>query len=118
VTPGDPRWNNDADYEAYVAFMKKYYSRGDPNDVLNFYAYSWAYTLARVLEACGDDLTRYNLMYHATHMKNFRAPGLLPGISFNTSLNDYRPIKQFVLHRFDGEKWVPISDIIDASAVN
>jgi ABC-type branched-subunit amino acid transport system substrate-binding protein len=118
ITPGDPRWEHDADYEAYLAFMKEYYPGGESNDVLNFSGYAWAYTLARVLKACGDDLTRQNLMYQATHMKDFRAPGLLPGISFNTSPADYRPIQQFVLHRFDGEKWVPISGIIDVSAMN
>jgi branched-chain amino acid transport system substrate-binding protein len=118
ITPGDPRWANDPDYQTYQAFMKQYYPGGEPNDVLNFYAYSWAYTLAHVLEQCGDDLTRQNLMYQATHMKDFRAPGLLPGISFNTSPTDYRPIEQFVLHRFDGEKWVPISGVIGVSATN
>jgi ABC-type branched-subunit amino acid transport system substrate-binding protein len=118
LTPGDPRWKNDPDYQTYLAFMKQYYPGGEPNDVLNFYAYSWAYTLAHVLEQCGDDLTRQNLMYQATHMKDFRAPGLLPGISFNTSPTDYRPIEQFVLQRFDGENWVPISGIIDVRATN
>jgi branched-chain amino acid transport system substrate-binding protein len=118
ITPGDPRWQNDPDYQTYLAFMKQYYPGGEPNDVLNFYAYSWAYTLAHVLEQCGDDLTRQNLMYQATHVKKFRAPGLLPGISFNTSPTDYRPIEQFVLHRFDGEQWTPISGIIDVGPTN
>jgi ABC-type branched-subunit amino acid transport system substrate-binding protein len=118
ITPGDPRWQNNPDYQTYLAFMKQYYPGGEPSDVLNFYAYSWAYTLAHVLEQCGDDLTRQNLMYQATHMRGFRAPGLLPGITFNTSPTDYRPIEQFVLHRFDGEKWVPISGIIGVSATN
>jgi branched-chain amino acid transport system substrate-binding protein len=44
MTPGDPRWEKDPDYQAYLAFMKQYYTAGDPNDVLNFTAYSWAYT--------------------------------------------------------------------------
>jgi branched-chain amino acid transport system substrate-binding protein len=118
MTPGDPRYQNDPDYQTYLAFMHQYYPSGEANDVLNFYAYSWAYTLAHVLEQCGDDLTRQNLMYLATHMKEFRAPGLLPGITFNTSPGDYRPIEQFVIHRFDGEKWVPISGIIDVRATN
>jgi branched-chain amino acid transport system substrate-binding protein len=118
ITPGDPRWEHHPDYEAYLAFMKQYYPSGEPSDVINLYAYSWSHTLAHVLEQCGNDLTRQNLMYQATHMKNFRAPGLLPGITFNTGPTDYRPIKQFVLHRFDGEKWVPISDVFDVSAMN
>ena len=70
--------------------MKQYYSAGDPNDVLNFTAYSWANTLGQVLEQCGDDLTRGNLMFQASHLKNFHAPGLLPGITLNTSPTNYR----------------------------
>src|SRR5262249_1052282 len=46
ITPGDPRWKNDTDYQTYLAFMQQYHPSGEPNDVLNFYAYSWAYTLA------------------------------------------------------------------------
>ena len=57
-------------------------------------------------------------MHQVTHMKDFRAPGLLPGITFNTSPTDYRPIKQFILHRFDGETWVPFGDVIEVSAAN
>ena len=118
MTPGDPRWERDPDYQAYLAFMKQYYSAGDPNDVINFAGYAWAYSLAHVLELCSDDLTRENVMYQATHMEGFHEPGLLPGITFNTSPTDYRPIKQFILHRFDGQQWVPISKIIEVSAVH
>jgi ABC-type branched-subunit amino acid transport system substrate-binding protein len=118
MTPGDPRWEHHADYQAYLAFMKQYYAAGDPNDIFNFAGYSWAYSLAHVLEQCGDDLTRENLMYQATHMKDFHAPNLLPGIAFNTSPTDYRPVKQFVVHRFDGQQWVPITGVIDVSATN
>ena len=117
MTPGDPRWEHDPDYQTYLAFMKQYYSAGDPNDVLNFTAYSWAYTLGQVLERCGDDLTRENLMFQASHLKNFHAPGLLPGITLNTSPTNYRPIKQFIMHRFDGEQWVPIGEIVEVSAL-
>jgi ABC-type branched-subunit amino acid transport system substrate-binding protein len=118
ITPGDPRWEHDPDYQAYREFMKGYYAGGNPNDLINFQGYTWAYTLAHLLEQCGDVLTRDNLMYQATHIKDFHEPGLLPGITFNTSPTDYRPIKQFILHRFDGQTWVPISDIIDVTATN
>jgi hypothetical protein len=40
------------------------------------------------------------------------------GITFNTRPTDYRPIKQFILHCFDGQIWVPISDIINVTATN
>ena len=114
--PGDPQWENDPDYQAYLAFMKEYYPAGDRDDQTNFAGYSWAYALVYVLEKCGDDLTRENLMYQATHLKDVRIPMLLPGITLNSSPSDYRSIKQFVMHRFDGERWVMIGDVMEASA--
>jgi branched-chain amino acid transport system substrate-binding protein len=117
MNPGDPQWEHDPDYQAFLAFMKQYYSAGDPNDVINLSGYAWAYSLAHVLELCGDDLTRENVMYQATHLKDFHEPGLLPGITFNTSPTDYRPIKQFILHRFDGQQWVPITNVMEISAM-
>jgi branched-chain amino acid transport system substrate-binding protein len=118
MQPGDPRWEHDPDYEAYLAFMKRYYPGGDINDPGNFSAYGWAYTLVHVVDRCGDDLTRENLMFQASHMKDFHVPGLLPGIAVNTSPTDYRPIKQFILQRFDGQTWVPFGGTINVSAVN
>ncbi len=117
-TPGDPRWEQDPGYQAYLAFMKQYYPNGEALDVINFGAYAWAYTLARVLERCGDELTRENLLYQATHLHDFPEPALLPGISLNTSPDDYRPIKQFLLHRFDGERWVPFGDVVSVGALD
>ncbi len=118
MQPGDPRWEHNPDYEAYIAFMKQYYPRGDANDPANLAGYGWAYALAHVLKQCGDDLTRENLMYQATHMKDFHVPSMLPGIVMNTSPTDYRPIKQFVLERFDGRTWVPFGGVVQVSAAN
>ena len=118
MQPGDPRWEHHPDYQAYLAFMKEYYPSGDTNDPVNFAGYGWAQALAHVLDQCGDDLTRENLMYQASHMKDFHMPGLLPGIAINTSPTDYRPIKQFILHRFDGRTWVCFGGTIDVSATN
>jgi branched-chain amino acid transport system substrate-binding protein len=118
MQPGDPRWEHHPDYQAYLAFMKQYYPGGDAIDPNNFTGYGWAATLAHVLDRCGDDLTRENLMYQASHMKDFHMPGLLPGIAINTSPIDYRPIKQFTLRRFDGQTWVPFGQTIEVSAAN
>ena len=57
-------------------------------------------------------------MYQASHMKDVHAPNLLPGIAMNTSPTDYRPIKQFILERFDGRSWVPFGGVVQVSAAN
>jgi branched-chain amino acid transport system substrate-binding protein len=115
-SPGDPQWEQDPEYQAYLAFMARYYPAGDVLDQINFAGYSWAYALAYVLKKCGDDITRENLMYQATHLQGVRIPMLLPGITLNTSPTDYRPIKQFILHRFDGTQWVRFGEVMTASA--
>ena len=110
--PTDPQWDNDPAMKEWRAFMKKYYPTGDLTDWYNVYAYAAAQTLVQVLKQCGDDLTRENVMTQAANLKNFNLPLLLPGISINTSPNDYRVIRQVQLQRFDGKQWARFGDVI------
>jgi hypothetical protein len=43
---------------------------------------------------------------------------LLPAITLNASPTDYRPIEQFIMHRFDGNQWEMFGDVMQVSAVN
>jgi hypothetical protein len=49
-------------------------------------------------------------MYQATHLKEVQIRFLLTGITLNASLTDYRPIEQFIMHRFDGNQWEMLGD--------
>ena len=60
----------------------------------------------RVLEQCGDELTRARVMHEAANLHDFTLPLLLPGIRINTSPTDYRVIRQVQLQRFDGRQWI------------
>ncbi|RZN33731.1 ABC transporter substrate-binding protein [Bradyrhizobium sp. Leo121] len=113
-TVGDPEWANDPAYLEWLAFMKKYYPEGDIQDQLNFTGWNVAVLMTKVIEACGDDLTPQNIMKHATSLKNVALPGLIPGITVNTSPDDYRLIKSLRPQRFDGERWVPLSGTMAA----
>ena len=103
--PTDPQWKNDAGYKWWLGFMNKYYPSGDKSDGSNVFAPSVAATLVHVLKACGDELTRENVMKQAANLHNFTVPMLLPGITINTSPTDFAPIKQVQMGRFDGAKW-------------
>ena len=105
----DPQWANDPDYLAWQAFMHTNYPEGDIRDGFTFAGYSNATLFGEVLRRCGDELTRDNLMAVATHLQGVRMPALLPGITVNTSPADYEPLKQMLLERFDGRRWVPIT---------
>ena len=110
--PTDPSWQNDADYKAWRAWMAKYMPDGDVADLFNVTGYLEGAVLVHVLKECGDDLTRQNIMDHAASM-NFTPPMLQPGITMTTSPDDYVPVKQMRLVRFDGKTWVPFGNAID-----
>jgi ABC-type branched-subunit amino acid transport system substrate-binding protein len=108
---GSPAWANDPEVKRYVEFMKKYLPNEDPSNEIGFITWSWAQLMVKVLERCGDDLTRENLLRVATNLKNESSPALLPGITYNTSPTDYAPIKKLRLQRFDGADWQPITEV-------
>lgn len=110
--PGDPTWDDDPGMKKWRVFMDKYYPEGDKNSSFNTYGYGVAQTFELVLRACGDNLTRENVMKQFTSMKNVETDLLLPGIVMNTSSTDYRPIKQLQMMRFNGERWEGFGPII------
>ena len=110
--PTDAVWADDAGMREWRAFMAKQYPEGDLKDINNLIGYCFAYTLVKVLQACGRDFSRANILKQATNMNNISVPGLLPGITLNTSSSNYRPIRQLQLTRFDGKSWARFGQII------
>jgi branched-chain amino acid transport system substrate-binding protein len=106
--PTDKVWANDPGYLEWLAFMKQWYPRGNLMDAANAQGYSLAQTIALVLKQCGDELTRENIMKQAASLKDVELPMLLPGIRLNTSSDDFFPIEEMRLARFDGTTWVLI----------
>ena len=112
--PSDPSLKDDPGMLRYLAFMQKYYPEGDKYSSLNVYGYITTQLLVQVLQQCGDELTRENVLKQATHLKNVELDLLLPGISVTTTPTDYRVNKQLQMVRFDGERWQPFGSIIEA----
>lgn len=114
----DPQWDKDPGMEKFLAFLKKDYPEANKLDGATSYGYAAAQTMVKVLEMCGDDLTRANVMKQAASMKDYVPDTVLPGISINTSATDFAPIKQLRLMRFKGEKWELFGDIISSNLSN
>jgi len=113
--PTDPQWQNTPEYKEWLAWMKKYNTSGDVADSLTVYGYSVAQTMVSVLKASGDNLTRENVMKQAASIHNLHVPLLLPGITVSTSANDFAPIKQMQLQKFDGATWQLFGEVISGS---
>jgi branched-chain amino acid transport system substrate-binding protein len=113
--PTDPQWQDSPEYLAWLDWMNEYNPDADQTDQFNVYAYNVAMTFVQVLEQCGDDLTRANVMRQAANLKDLELPMLLPGVVINTSPTDFYPIESMQLAKFDGSKWLLFGDVIDAS---
>ena len=103
--PTDPAWKDDPDFKQWLAFLETYFPDADRTSSSTVIGYAVTATVVQVLRQCGDDLTRENVMRQAANLKDVRIPMLLPGISINTTVDDYFPIKQMQMGRFTGERW-------------
>src|ERR1700730_719722 len=112
--PHDPQWKDDPAMQAWYAWMDKYNPRVDKSDYYAPYGYNIGYAVVQLLKNCGDNLTRENIMTQASHL-NMELPLLLPGVRLQTSPTDLRPIKQMRLVRFNGERYVLFSDVIESN---
>lgn len=112
--PNDPAWKDDEGMKDYFAFMKRYMPDANPAETYNIFGYATAQTFVHVLEQCGDDLTRENLMKQAASIRDLKLSIMLPGVLLNTTPTRFTPMSQEQIMQFDGSKWVPVSDVIDA----
>jgi branched-chain amino acid transport system substrate-binding protein len=113
--PGNPLWAGQKDMQDYIAFLDQYAPNADRADDLYAIGYTIAATTSHVIRACGDNLTRANVLRQATNLSRFAAPLLIPGITMTTTPTDYVPIKMFQLMRFRGEAYEKVGDLLSAS---
>jgi branched-chain amino acid transport system substrate-binding protein len=103
--PADPRWKDDPNTRNFLDWLQKYYPSGKPDDTFLAFGYDYAQVLVYLLEQCGANLSRANIMRKATNFQNVTFPWLLPGIALNTSPTNYQPIATTREMRFNGKTW-------------
>jgi branched-chain amino acid transport system substrate-binding protein len=112
--PTDPQYKDDPEFQAWVAWMKKYYPAGSLEDPQNVVGYIQGQAMVQVLKQCGDVLTRENVMKQAAILKDFHPAMLLKGINMNTSPTDYQPMEEMLLQRFNGERFEVFGELLSA----
>jgi branched-chain amino acid transport system substrate-binding protein len=110
----DKQWDNDPGMKEFYAFLEKDFPEGNKLDGSVVVGYGVSQTMVKVLQMCGDNLTRENVMKQAASLKDFRTEVLLPGIKINTGPTDFAPISSLQLMKFKGEKWELFGDVINA----
>ncbi|GEC58492.1 branched-chain amino acid transport system substrate-binding protein [Bradyrhizobium japonicum] len=112
--PTDAQWKTDKAMIAWNEFLDKYYPEANRADASVMYAYIVSQGLVHVLKACGDNLTRENIMKQAASIRDYEPGGLLPGVKVNTSATDFAPLSQLQLIRFKGETWERFGEVLSA----
>ncbi|MET4799157.1 ABC transporter substrate-binding protein [Bradyrhizobium sp. LB11.1] len=115
--PNDPRYVDDPGVKEYLDFMKRYNPEGDVANAQNAYGFLASQVLHKVLEQCGEDVSRDNIMKQATNLKEVKFGLLFEGISINTSPTNYFPITQMQLLRFNGESFDKVGPIMSETVM-
>lgn len=110
--PNDKQWANDAAFQDWLAFMKKYRPEADLRLGSHVYAYSSARLMVDILRASGDTLTRENVLKQAASIKAVQLPMFLPGVVVSSAPNDYRLIKSLQPVVFDGTRWNKLGSFV------
>ncbi|MGI4813893.1 MAG: ABC transporter substrate-binding protein [Janthinobacterium lividum] len=112
--PGDPQWANDQATKDYLAFMQKNVPNVNPNDTYATLGYTTAQAAVLLLQRCGDNLTRENLMKQATTLSGVSLSMMLPGVTLNNTPTSRDPVKQFQLAKYDGKGWALFGPVVSA----
>lgn len=107
-TVTDPMWADDPDVKAFHEWQRNYAPDANVNDITWTYGYDVAAAGAELLRMAGDNLTRENIRHLIGNLDGFRTPMSWPGLTFNTTLDDYFAMTRLQLLQFDGERYVPI----------
>ncbi|HEU4729226.1 MAG TPA: ABC transporter substrate-binding protein [Kofleriaceae bacterium] len=110
----DPTLADDPGLNEYRAFARQYLAGLDQDDGTFVYAFGVSMTLVHVLTQCGNDLSRENIMKQAASVTRLQLPTVAPGIEVHTSSTDYQPLSQLILARFNGNNFVPFSEVQSA----
>ncbi|OAF16350.1 branched-chain amino acid ABC transporter substrate-binding protein [Bradyrhizobium centrolobii] len=114
----DPQWNADDGMKKFYNFLAQYDPKANKLDAGVVFGYAAAQTMVKVLQMCGDELTRENIMKQAASLKDFEPDTLLPGIKINTAPDNFAPIEQLQMMRFKGKGWELFGDVISSELSN
>ncbi|MGY8638530.1 ABC transporter substrate-binding protein [Bradyrhizobium sp. 14AA] len=113
--PMDPAWEHDPKVEGYRALLAKYVPGSDVAETLYTAGIVQGEILEKILQQCGDDLTRENIMKQALNLRSFSPSMALPGSTINTGANNNQAWTSLQLERFDGKSWVPFGKLVSAA---
>ncbi|MFZ5680210.1 MAG: ABC transporter substrate-binding protein [Pseudomonadota bacterium] len=116
MDPTDPQWNENSGMKTYRKFVETYLPGIDISDANYLLGYAQGMLLEKILQQCGDDLSRANIIKQARNLKDVSLPVALPGIKVNTGRQVNMNFTQMRLQRWNGTNWEQFGEVLDASS--
>lgn len=113
--PMDPTWEGDPSVTNYRAFLAKYIPGADPSETLYVAGVVQGEILEKILQQCGDNLSRENIMKQALKLRQFAPSMAIPGNTINTAIDNNQAWTSLQLERFDGKSWVPFGPLVSGA---
>jgi branched-chain amino acid transport system substrate-binding protein len=113
--PMDTAWEGDPAVKNYRAFVAKYIPGADLAETLYVAGAVQGEILEKILQQCGNDLTRENIMKQSLNLRNFSPSMAIPGNAINTGADNHQAWTSLQLERFDGTSWVPFGKLVSAT---
>lgn len=113
--PTDPTWTDDPAVKNYRTILAKYLPVADPSEGFYLYGFAQGEILKKLLEQCGNDLSRENIMKQALNIKNFSPTLAARGLKINTSPTNNQAYLGLQLQEFNGRSWVPFGGVVSAA---
>ncbi|RKP28210.1 ABC transporter substrate-binding protein [Syncephalis pseudoplumigaleata] len=74
MDPTDPQWNENSGMKTYRKFVETYLPGIDISDANYLLGYAQGMLLEKILQQCGDDLSRANIIKQARNLKDVSLP--------------------------------------------
>jgi len=115
MDPTDSQWDNHESMKGFRAFVE-YMPGIDIADTNYLFGYTQAMLLEHLLNQCGNDLSRENIVRQAKNLKDLVLPTTLPGIKINTSEKANMNYTQMRMQRWTSTHWDLFTEAIDAAS--
>jgi branched-chain amino acid transport system substrate-binding protein len=116
MDPTDAQWDNNEGMKNFRAFVDKYMPGIDISDNNYLFGYVQGMLLERLIQQCGNDLSRENIIKQAKSFRDVALPTALPGILVNTSDKIDMNFTQMRLQRWTGTHWDQFSEVLDGAS--
>jgi Periplasmic binding protein len=112
IDPSDPDAKANPNFKKYLEFIATRVPGADPEDFVNFSAYTTAEALVEILKRCGNDLTLENIIKQTTSGVTIQPSLTLPGVEYRPTPENHGGITNLQPSKIVGGHYVAAGSLV------